>query len=90
MQISQDMKESFLKVNTQIEDTYTLVEGVVEESTQEEKMIAGMNDLIQEISVLSLKNSEVAKNTDTISNEILTIARELQSEVDLAKEKVEG
>jgi len=81
MKISEDMKKNFVEVNQQIEKTYILVDSVSQEASHEEAMVDGVNILMKEINALSTKNSEVAKNTDNISDEILTIARDLQSEV---------
>jgi methyl-accepting chemotaxis protein len=89
MQISEDMKKNFAKVNSQIEQTYTLVDSVAQEASSEEEMVHDIKALMREINELSTKNSEVAKNTDSISSEILSIARDLRFEVDTAKEKVE-
>ncbi len=90
MRISEDMKKNFVKVNTQIEKTYTLVDSVSQEASSEEMMVHEINTLMHEINELSSKNSEVAKNTDSISSEILKIARDLQSEVTIEKEKVKA
>jgi methyl-accepting chemotaxis protein len=81
------MKESFSKVNKQIEETYTLVDSVVQEASNEEKMIDGINKLMEENNRLSVKNSEVAKSTDSISKDILLISKELKEDVETTKEK---
>ena len=89
MQISEDMKKNFVEVNSQIEKTYTLVDSVAQEASSEEKMLQGINTLMQEINELSNKNSEIAKNTDFISDEILDIARDLQDEFRSNKQSIE-
>jgi methyl-accepting chemotaxis protein len=89
MFISEDMKKNFLQVNNKIEETYKLIGSVAVEASKEKKMVEGINILMSEIKTLSTKNGDVAKTTDIISNEIITIARDLQNEVEDTKEKVE-
>ncbi len=89
MEISENMKENFSQVNTKIEETYKLIDSVVEESDQERKMVEEMSVLVKELQSVSVQNSEVAKTTDSISGEILNIARDLQNEVETTKEVVE-
>ncbi len=89
MEISEHMKESFLHVNSKIEETYQLIESVVSESSQEKQMIENIASLMKELQQISVRNSDVAKTTDSISGEILTIARDLQDEVETTREKAE-
>jgi methyl-accepting chemotaxis protein len=89
MNISEDMRENFLQVNNKIEETYKLIGSVVTEASKEVEMIDGINILMDEIKMLSIKNSDVAQTTDMISDEIITIARDLQNEVENTKEKAE-
>ncbi|RUM67556.1 MAG: hypothetical protein DSZ05_02390 [Sulfurospirillum sp.] len=89
MEISEHMKESFLHVNSKIEETYQLINSVVSEASEEEGMVHSIASLMKELESIAVKNSEVAKTTDSISGEILTIARELQDEVETTREKAE-
>ena len=89
MGISEHMKESFLQVNNKIEETNQLIESVVSESSQEKKMIENIASLMKELQQISVRNSDVAKTTDSISGEILTIARDLQDEVETSRDKAE-
>ncbi len=89
MEISENMKENFVLVNAKIQETYHLIENVVTEAHTEEKMVEDIADSMKELQAISVKNSEVAKTTDSISGEILTIARDLQNEVETAKEEAE-
>ena len=89
MQISENMKESFVHVNDKIEETYKLVDSVTDDASQEGKMVEGILALVEELQSMTVKNSEVAKTTDMISGKILTIARDLQDEVETTREKVE-
>ncbi len=89
MQISEDMKRNFVEVNSKIDETYHLIKSVADEASKEEKMVDEINKLMAEIKVLSEQNSDVSKTTETISEEIITIARDLQSEVENSNQKVE-
>ena len=89
MEISEHMKESFLRVNDKIEETYQMIESVVFESSQEKKMVENIVSLMKELQQISVRNSDVAKTTDSISGEILTIAKDLQDEVEMSTEKAE-
>ncbi len=88
MAISEDMKKNFVDVNNKIDETYHLIKSVAQEASQEEEMVEEINKLMQEIKVLSEQNSDVSKTTGNISQEILGIARDLQSEVENSKQKV--
>jgi len=89
MEISENMKENFAQVNTKIEETYKLIDSVVLESDEERQMVEEMSSLVKELQSVSVQNSEVAKTTDSISGEILNIARDLQHEVETTRETVE-
>ena len=52
-------------------------------------MVEEILTLIDELQSVSVKNSDIAKTTDAISSEILTIARDLHDEVGSTKERVE-
>ncbi len=88
-EVSENMKENFVHVNGKIEETYRLVESVATEASNEEAMVENILMLIRQLQQISGKNSAIAKTTDAISTEILTIARELQDEVDSTKERAE-
>ena len=89
MAISEGMKENFSEVNQKIGETFTLIDTVSNEAKTEEEMVTQMQVLVKELENVSVKNSEVAKTTDAISNEILKIARDLQRETEINREKVE-
>jgi methyl-accepting chemotaxis protein len=89
MHVSENMKQSFSEVNSKIEETYNLIENVAAESANEEKMVEDILKLVRQLQSVSVNNSDIAKTTDTISGEILTIARDLKDEVETTKEKVE-
>ena len=89
MEVSENMKESFVHVNGKIEETYRLVDSVAREATHEKAMVEEILTLIDELQSVSVKNSDIAKTTDAISSEILTIARDLHDEVGSTKERVE-
>lgn len=89
MVVSEEMKQNFSEVNQKIGETFTLIETVTNEAKTEQEMVTQMQQLIKELENLSVKNSEVAKTTDTISGEILQIATELQRETEINREKVE-
>ncbi len=89
MKISEDMKQNFVQVNSKIYDTSTLIQSVAQEASEEEKMVKNINTLMSEIKILSEQNSDIVKTTDAISGDIITIARDLQNEVDNTKQEVE-
>ncbi len=90
MEISKNMKENFIDVNRQISETSRLVSSVTTESTHEMEKIHTIKELIDEVKSFSATNSTIAEDTSHISKEILSISKELNSEVlDTAKgEKV--
>ncbi len=89
MEVSENMKESFVHVNNKIQETFQMIESVVTEANHEEKMVENITHLIKELQAISVKNSDVAKTTDSISGEILSIARDLQDEVETTQNRVE-
>ena len=89
MVISEDMKQNFAEVNQKISETFALIDTVTHEAQTEQEMVSQMQKLVKELESISIKNSEVAKTTDAISTEILKIAKDLQRETELNREKVE-
>ncbi|OQX73041.1 MAG: hypothetical protein B6D59_06740 [Campylobacteraceae bacterium 4484_4] len=81
MEISKNMKENFIDVNKRISETSRLVSSVTTESTQEMEKIHTIKELIREVKSFSATNSNIAKDTSHISQKILAISKELNSEV---------
>jgi methyl-accepting chemotaxis protein len=82
MEISTKMQERFSLMSQKIDETYKLVEEVANEATNEEKMISDMKKFIDELKRISDKNRDITQTTNLVSNKILSVARELEEEVD--------
>jgi methyl-accepting chemotaxis protein len=81
IEISNNMKENFSKVNNQISKTLDLVGSVATEATREKEKIESVEILINELKDLSINNRNIANKTDNISKDISEISNELIAEV---------
>jgi methyl-accepting chemotaxis protein len=81
IEISNNMKENFSKVNNQISKTLDLVGSVASEATREKEKIESVEILINELKDLSINNRNIANKTDNISKDISEISNELIAEV---------
>jgi methyl-accepting chemotaxis protein len=81
IEISNNMKENFSKVNNQISKTLDLVGSVASEATREKEKIESVEILINELKDLSTNNRNIANKTDNISKDISEISNELIAEV---------
>ncbi|MEO1954573.1 MAG: methyl-accepting chemotaxis protein [Campylobacterales bacterium] len=79
--ISQNMKENFSKVYSQIAGTSTMVESVAKNANKEMEKSKDIQELIEHLREMSESNKKVMDNTTKITNELNSIADALDQEV---------
>jgi len=79
--ISQNMKENFSKVYSQIAGTSTMVESVAKNANKEMEKSKDIQELIEHLRKMSESNKKVMDNTTKITNELNSIADALDQEV---------
>jgi len=79
--ISQNMKENFSKVYSQIAGTSTMVESVAKNANKEMEKSNDIQELIEHLREMSESNKAVMDNTTQITNELNSIADALDQEV---------
>ena len=90
IEISKEMMDGFLNLNSKTNDTYTIVEEVSSDAKNEENMLKMISSLMEELKLLSDKNSKVVEDTNNLSKEILSISNDLKEEVGEESIKVEA
>jgi methyl-accepting chemotaxis protein len=81
MKISNEMKDNFIVVSEELNKTSSLVESVAQEANEELESLTKVNKLIKELQDISTKNISIAKDTGSISSDVLKISNELYSVV---------
>ena len=79
--ISENMKNNFLSVVKNVDDTFNLVNSVAKEADEEMKKIESIDKLIKNVDEITNKNREVMQNTYVVTYDLSKISTELYEQV---------
>jgi methyl-accepting chemotaxis protein len=79
--ISENMKNNFLSVVKNVDNTFNLVNSVAKEADEEMQKIESIDKLIKNVDEITNKNREVMQNTYVVTYDLSKISTELYEQV---------